>query len=107
MLKLYGIKNCDTVKKALKLLNKNGIEYNFIDFKKAPPTPTHIKKWKKAFGDWPINKRGTTYRKIKDEWETANDANKLTLIVSNPSMIKRPIGEFDSGEITFGIDGLA
>ncbi|MCO4756142.1 MAG: arsenate reductase, partial [Bacteriovoracaceae bacterium] len=62
-MKVYGIKNCDTVKKALKFLNENELEYEFVDFKKVTPTKADILRWKEAFGDLPVNKRGTTFRK--------------------------------------------
>lgn len=90
---LYGIKNCDTMKKAFRYLDEHSLEYTFVDFKKQPPTAQDLERWKKAFGDWPVNKRGTTYRKIKESFESAQDAEKRKLLMENSSAIKRPILE--------------
>ena len=68
MYKIYGIPNCNTVKKALTHLDKAGVTYEFVNFKKEPPTVKLLKDWKVAFGDWPVNKKGPTYRKIKEEF---------------------------------------
>ena len=103
MVTIYGIKNCDTVKKAIKLLESNNTEYDFVDFKKEGVTKTKVLNWKKAVGDWPINKRGTTFRKIKDQWENANDEHKLMLIVNNSSLIKRPVLEYKN-KVVLGFD---
>ena len=92
-MKVYGIKNCDTVKKALKFLNESELEYEFIDFKKVSPTVSDIKRWKKSLGELPVNKRGTTFRKIKEEFESATEAQKIQLLVDNSSAIKRPVVE--------------
>lgn len=90
---LYGIKNCDTMKKAFRYLDEKGLEYAFVDYKKQPPTPEDIDRWKNTFGDWPVNKRGTTYRQIKTDFEQADDAQKRQLLVEHSSAIKRPILE--------------
>lgn len=104
MYKIFGIPNCNTVKKALTHLDKNKIEYEFINFKKTPPTKTQIKAWKKDFGDWPANKKGPTFRKIKEEFETADANGKTQLLVDNSSAIKRPILMDNSKAIHFGYD---
>jgi arsenate reductase len=93
MTKIYGIKNCDTVKKALKFMDASDSEYEFVDFKKIPPTKEDIKRWQEVFGDLPVNKRGTTFRKIKEEWEKATEAGRIKLLLENTSAIKRPIAE--------------
>lgn len=92
-MKVYGIKNCDTVKKALRYLDEKNTDYEFVDFKKTPPTKTLIKKWTKDLGDIPVNKRGTTFRKFKEEYEEASKEEKINLLVENSSAIKRPIVE--------------
>ena len=102
MYKIYGIPNCDTVKKALSHLNESSIQYEFVNFKKTPPTKTQLQQWKKSFGDWPVNKRGPTYRKIKEEFEAANDAGKKEILAQTTSAIKRPILEKDGVTICFG-----
>lgn len=89
---LYGIANCDTVKKVRLALEKKGIAYEFIDFKKAPPTTKMIQDWAQFLaGELPVNKRGTTFRKIKTDWEAATGAAQMDLLLQNPSAIKRPI----------------
>ena len=104
MIKLYGIKNCDTVKKAVKFLNASDISYDFVDFKKYELVEKDILKWKKSFGDWPVNKKGRTFKQIKDEFEQSNDDKKISLIISNTSSIKRPILEKSGKKTLFGFD---
>jgi Spx/MgsR family transcriptional regulator len=104
MYKLCGIPNCNTVKKAMNHLESSGIEYEFVNFKKQAPKKSDIVAWKKEFGDWPANKKGPTFRKIKDEFE-AGDANvKKELLITNSSAIKRPILEKNGIAIHFGYD---
>ncbi len=104
MIKVYGISNCDTVKKARNFLDENFIDYKFIDFKKIPPTVDQVLKWSDFFGELPVNKNGTTYRKLKDEFESMNEIGKLTFIVQNSSMIKRPIFEKNSKVLFAGFE---
>ncbi len=101
-MKVYGIKNCDTVKKALKALDKSGLEYEFIDFKKNPPTQDLITKAKSFLGELPVNKRGTTFRKIKDEYEGASEATQTKILLENSSAIKRPLVEKGNKIIAVG-----
>ena len=101
-MKVYGIKNCDTVKKALRYLDEKNTDYEFVDFKKTPPTKTLIKKWTKDLGDIPVNKRGTAFRKFKEEYEAASKEEKINLLVENSSAIKRPIVE--ASETLMGFD---
>ena len=104
MYKIYGIPNCNTVKKALTHLDKIGAEYEFINFKKQPPTKDNLKDWKEAFGDWPVNKRGPTYRKIKEEFEAANATSKYKILIETTSAIKRPILTKGKKTVCFGYD---
>ena len=104
MYKIYGIPNCNTVKKALNSLEQSGKEFEFINFKKQPPTKDQILHWKEAFGDWPANRKGPTFRKIKDEFESATPAKKSTILIDNSSAIKRPILMKGSKVIAFGFD---
>ncbi len=106
MRKLYGIKNCDTVKKTLKALNDNDIEFDFIDFKKMPPTPSQVTAWRKALGEWPVNTRGRTYKQLKDVFESANDKEKTTLICENSSLIKRPLLEENGKAVALGFEDI-
>ncbi len=103
-MKMYAIPNCDTVKKARLFLEKKKIAYEFIDFKKTPPTKSDLLRWKKAFGDWPVNKKGPTFRKNKETFETLSEKDIPQFIIENPSMIKRPIIEKDETVLSFGFD---
>lgn len=91
---LYGIPNCDTVKKARTWLETNGIDYTFHDFKKNGIDAALIKGWLKDVPrDTLINRKGTTWRKVSDEQkaEADNDAGAIELMLESPSVIKRPV----------------
>ncbi|MET4027555.1 arsenate reductase [Marinobacter sp. MBR-99] len=109
-MKLYGIKNCDTVKKARKWLDDNGIAHEFHDFKKDGLTSEKLSQWEKAIG-WEslLNKRGTTWRKLPDEVRdniSAQSAHQLML--ENTSIIKRPVVErADQVSVGFNADEWA
>lgn len=94
-MKIYGIKNCDTVKKALKFLDENSINHEFIDYKKTAPNKEKIAEFIEIFGiEKVLNKRGTTWRKIDEaqQKKAENDQNfAIKLMAESPSMIKRPI----------------
>lgn len=106
MLQVYGIKNCNTVKKALDWLNEHQLPYEFHDFKKEPATEEKLLEWEKEL-DWQslVNKKGTTWRKLTPEEQAtvvdAKSANKALL--ANNSMIKRPVIETPKG-ILLGFD---
>lgn len=100
MLHLYGIPNCDTVKKARKWLDAKALDYIFHDYKKEGADPAKVEAWIAGKGvDVVLNKRGTTFRKLSDaEKESAADSRQaVTLLVEHPSMIKRPVMEHDGG----------
>ncbi len=96
---VYGIPNCDTVKKARKWLDGEGIDYVFHDYKKQGVPEQHLKAWIADQGWEPIlNKRGTTFRKLPDaDKQDIDPAKAETLLLANPSMIKRPIVEYAGG----------
>ncbi len=98
-MKIYGIPNCDTVKKARTWLDAQGVEYAFHDYKKEGADPARLAEWIEAEGiDAILNRRGTTYRKLPDEQKADIDAAKaVTLLQDNPSMIKRPVAEYGGG----------
>lgn len=102
MYKLFGIPNCDTVKKARTFLDKNKKNYEFVDFKKSIPSVDDIGRWTEAYGDLPVNKTGTTYKKFKEEFEKLTSVKKIKFIQENTSMIKRPILEKDGKVLAFG-----
>lgn len=104
MYKLFGIPNCDTVKKARTFLDKKKISVEFIDFKKYTPTAEDIERWGKAFGGIPVNNKGVTYKKHKEEFEALSPKAQVAFIQKNTSMIKRPILEKGLKVIAFGFD---
>lgn len=96
---LYGIPNCDTVKKARAWLDGHGIAYAFHDYKKSGITAAKLKVWCKAFG-WEsvLNRAGTTFKKLPDAAKSGLDqAKAIPLMLEQPSMIKRPIVEHAGG----------
>lgn len=102
---LYGIPNCDTVKKARTWLDRHGIDYTFHDYKKEGADPAKLAAWIEAEGvDTILNRRGTTFRKLSDEQKADIDAAKaIALLQDNPSMIKRPVVEH-AGGLLVGFD---
>ncbi len=94
-LKLYGIKNCDTVKKACAWLDGKNIAYEFHDYKTAGVDKARLQRWADEVGwDVLLNRAGTTFRKLPDADKTKLDlAKALKLMVDQPSMIKRPVVE--------------
>ncbi len=90
---IYGIKNCDTMKKAFKWLEANNIIYEFHDYKKQAPDEAILKQTIAAHG-WEnvINCRGTTWRNLSDDVQNAMDGDSaLQTARDNPSIIKRPL----------------
>lgn len=104
MYKLYGIPNCDTVKKARVFLDKRKVVYEFIDFKKTPPTQELIERWSEAFKGPPVNPKGVTYKKFKGEFEGLSVRKKAAFLCEHSSMIKRPILEKNNKTMAFGFD---
>lgn len=104
-IKVYGIKNCNTMKKAFQLLDSEGVSYEFIDYKKQKPSQDLLQEFSKNAGlDQLVNKKGTTYRKLSEDQKALleNETTALPLIMENSSMIKRPIVQFPNGELVLG-----
>ncbi len=104
---IYGIKNCDTMKKAFSFLEGKGIAYNFIDYKKHKPDERLLVRFAEKVGfESLINKKGTTYRKLKDEDKQGLEVEATALVIlgEHSSMIKRPIIEFPDGTLIIGFD---
>lgn len=102
-MKLYGIKNCDTVKKARKWLDEQGIDYEFHDFKKDGLQSDLLFSWEHAVG-WEtlLNRRGTTWRKLpEDVRDTIDGQSAHEIMLENPSIIKRPVVE-NGGDVRVG-----
>jgi arsenate reductase (glutaredoxin) len=100
---LYGIPNCDTVKKARVWLDGRGIAYSFHDYKKAGADAGKLAEWCDAMG-WEtiLNRAGTTFKKLPDNDKAdLNQAKAIALMLAQPSMIKRPVVEH-SGELLVG-----
>ncbi|MDH5517236.1 MAG: ArsC family reductase [Gammaproteobacteria bacterium] len=98
MITVYGIPNCDTMKKARKWLEANGIDYEFHDYKKQGISKVKLKDWCKQ-ADWELllNRRGTTWRKLDDETKTTvNKTLAIDIMAENTSIIKRPVIETGS-----------
>lgn len=96
---LYGIPNCDTVKKARTFLEGQGIAFDFHDYKKLGADATKLAHWCDVLG-WEkvLNRAGTTFRKLPDADKAGLDqARAIALMVAQPSMIKRPIAEYPGG----------
>lgn len=97
MITVNGIKNCDTCRKALKWLETNDIEYKFRDFRKDGLEQTQVIDWIKEIGiDRLLNRRGTTWRKLSvADQESLGTGNAVTLLTENPTLIKRPVFNFN------------
>lgn len=107
---LYGIPNCDTVKKARAWLTEHGIEYRFHDFKKAGVPEAGLDAWLAAVG-WEtlLNRRGTAWRALPDTLKAgvADNASARAVMLAHASTIKRPVVEWGPGRITVGFDAAA
>jgi Spx/MgsR family transcriptional regulator len=103
---VYGIPNCDTVKKARTWLDAHGVAYAFHDFKKAGVPADRLAAWSRAAGwDKLLNRQGTTWRKLDPGVQAAvhDDASARQLMLAQPSVIKRPVVEWP-GRTTVGFD---
>ena len=90
---MYGIKNCDTIKKARKWLDANGVDYQFHDYKKEGIQKKQLVAWIDQLG-WEVllNKRGTTWRKLPDDVkDNIDETSAITVMLENTSIIKRPV----------------
>ena len=90
---IYGIKNCDSVKKARAWLDGRGVQYEFHDYKATGIDRSRLEQWCKELG-WEtlLNRAGTTFRKLPDADRNVSDARKaVALMLAQPSMIKRPV----------------
>lgn len=106
-LRVYGIKNCNTMKKTFDFLESEGIEYEFIDYKKQAPDASLLVNFADKVGfEALINKRGTTYRKLEDADKEKLDLERsaLAVLAEKSSMIKRPIVEFPNGDLILGFE---
>jgi len=101
---IYGIKNCDTMKKARAWLDQRGIDYAFHDYKTSGIDRARLQGWARKAG-WEIllNRTGTTFRKLPDRHkEGLTEGKAIALMLAQPSIIKRPVLEFGSGKLLVG-----
>ena len=100
---LYGIKNCDTVKKALKWLDNQGVDYRFHDFRKDGISAADVSTWVGALG-WEglVNKRSTTWKQLDDATKAGLDNDSVVpVLLENPTLIKRPLVD-NAGDYSVG-----
>jgi Spx/MgsR family transcriptional regulator len=101
---IYGIKNCDTMKKARAWLDKHGVKYAFHDYKTAGIERERLERWAAKVG-WEIllNRMGTTFKKLPEKDKTGLSATKaIALMLNQPSMIKRPVLDAGGGKLLVG-----
>ena len=101
---IYGIKNCDTMKKARAWLDKRGVDYAFHDYKTAGIERDRLERWSKKVG-WEtlLNRAGTTFRKLPDADKKAIDGHKaIALMLEQPAMIKRPVLDLGRDRLVVG-----
>ncbi|RMH91120.1 Spx/MgsR family RNA polymerase-binding regulatory protein [Lysobacter pythonis] len=105
MTTLYGLKNCDTCRKARKWLDRFGIGYTFVDVRDALPAPETFAAWQAAVGGWAalINKSSTTWRQLPENRKSpGSDAEWKLLLREHPALVKRPLVAMDDGRIAQG-----
>jgi arsenate reductase len=101
---IYGIKNCDTMKKARAWLDKHGVGYAFRDYKSAGINRAKLERWAKNVG-WEVllNRAGTTFKKLPEKDKTGvTETKAIALMLKPPSMIKRPVLELSGGKLLVG-----
>ena len=107
MITLYGIPNCDTVKKARAWMGEHGVAHDFHDFKKLGVPAAHLDAWIAQLG-WEklVNRKGTMWRRLDVASQEAvkDAASAKALMLAQPSVIKRPVVEWGDGRITVGFD---
>ncbi|MDM0043860.1 ArsC family reductase [Variovorax dokdonensis] len=108
MTTLYGIPNCDTVKRARAWLDEHGVAYTFHDFKKQGVPEAELDRWLASAGwETVVNRRGTTWRRLSEEARAAvvDTASARQALIDNPSLIKRPVVQWSGRSgATVGFD---
>jgi arsenate reductase (glutaredoxin) len=107
---VYGIKNCDTVKKALAWLNEHAVEFDFHDYKTKGVSEGMLKRWIAQVG-WEslVNKRGTTWRQLDEAVQkgVTSEKSAIALMLEKTSVIKRPLIEDNGKVLALGFDEAA
>jgi arsenate reductase len=103
---IYGIKNCDTMKKARAFLDKQGVGYAFHDYKASGIEKRKLESWsKKAGWETLLNRAGTTFRKLPEsDKQNITQKKAIALMLAQPSMIKRPVLELPGGKLLVGFN---
>lgn len=103
-MKVYGIPNCGSVKKARVWLESHGVAYEFVDVKKTPPNREQILSWAARTSlQTLLNTKGTTYKKLGLKAHELSDEQKIQAMLQNPTLIKRPV--IESGDkVVVGYD---
>lgn len=108
MLRIYGIPNCGSVKKAIAWAKASGLDFSFINFREEPPDSKLVAGWLAAVGaDKLCNRRGLAWRGLTQEErrEALSDESRLlALLLEKPLLIKRPVMAFDDGFVSVGVD---
>ncbi|MCX7314082.1 MAG: ArsC family reductase [Alphaproteobacteria bacterium] len=101
---IYGIKNCDTMKKARAWLDQHGVAFEFHDYKAAGIERERLERWsKKAGWETLLNRAGTTFKKLPDKDKLGlTEAKAIALMLGQPSMIKRPVLDLGGGKLVVG-----
>lgn len=109
VLTVYGLTQCDTVKRARQWLQAQSVDFQFVDFKKTPPSAAQISAWAEAVG-WEalLNKRGATWRKLDaaTQARVVDATSAVAVLAQHPSAIKRPVVEA-GGQLLVGFDEAA
>lgn len=104
MLKIYGLKNCSTCKKATNWLNEHGINYEFIDYRDHPVNAVLLTQWAENIGGWAklVNRASPTWRNLPEERKTPQtDQDWLQLIADFPTLVRRPVAD-DANDVSVG-----
>ncbi|WP_295547274.1 ArsC family reductase [uncultured Pseudacidovorax sp.] len=107
MIDVYGIPNCDTVKRARTWLDSQGQAYTFHDFKKQGVAEAALARWLAAVGWEPlVNRRGTTWRQLDEaaRQSVVDAGSAASALRAHPSLVKRPVVEWPDGAVTVGFD---
>jgi arsenate reductase len=105
-LRVHGIPNCDTVKKARAWLGEHAVRYDWVDFRANPPSRDDLARWSQAAGwDRMLNRRGTTWRALDREQQSRvrDEASAIALMLERPTLIKRPVIEAGD-DVVVGFD---
>ena len=107
MIRIYGIKNCDTMQKAFKWLDGKKLKYEFHNYKESGIDKATLELWLKHLPtDKLANTKSTTYRALTDKEKASisDKAKAISLMIKNPSLIKRPVWDLGTGEFLLGFD---